>query len=164
MPYLILFVCLLSLDQLTKWLAERFLSFYTGIDLIPHVLTLQLVHNYGAAYGLFQHQRMFLLTVSIGVFIGALIFRKYLATSAWSRIGLVFLLAGTAGNLLDRLIHHYVIDFVWIRIVPVFNISDVCIDIGIALFLIEIILDWYRVYAAKHQPAPLERATDDDRV
>lgn len=49
---------------------------------------------------------------------------------------------GTLGNLVDRVWQGYVIDFIDIRIFPVFNVADVCIDIGVACFVLELIMVW----------------------
>ena len=137
------------LDQVTKIWAQLTLSFYEPVTIIPHALVLQLVHNYGAAYGIFQHQRWPLLVFGIAVIIGMFIYRHTLATSIWSKWGLTFLIIGTCGNVFDRLVRGYVVDFIYIYIFPVFNIADVCIDIGIGLFLIELIL--VKTYAnSKH--------------
>lgn len=127
----------LVIDQVTKHLSEAFLSFWVPKTIIPSVLSFQLVHNYGAAYGIFQHQRLFLLGISGLVIVGAVLFAKTLGTSVWARWGLAMLLVGAIGNFVDRLFLGYVIDFIDIRIFPVFNIADVCIDIGIGCFLVD---------------------------
>jgi signal peptidase II len=136
--YTALIIIGLLADQITKYLAELHLSFYAPIRLIPKALTLQLVHNYGAAYGILQNQRVLLLSISIFVLIFCYIFRNKIATTKYSRLGLSFLFIGTLGNFIDRLVIGYVIDFIYIYIVPVFNLADVCIDIGIVFLIIDI--------------------------
>ncbi|NBV84557.1 signal peptidase II [bacterium] len=128
---------LVLLDQVTKWWAVKNLSLYSGIVVMPHVLDLQRVHNFGAAYGIFEDQRIPLIAVSIGVLIGCWLLRRTLVTSAWSRVGVVILASGAVGNLIDRLWHGFVIDFLNIHIIPVFNVADVCINIGIGCFIVE---------------------------
>lgn len=127
----------LSVDQLSKHLSQGFLSFWVAKPIIPNILFFQLVHNYGAAYGIFQHQRLFLLCVSAIVIFGGFFFSKSICTSIWARWGLTLLLIGAIGNFIDRLFLGYVIDFIDIRIFPVFNVADVCIDAGIVCFLID---------------------------
>ncbi len=126
------------LDQLSKQVAQTHLSFDEPWVVIPDRWVFQLVHNFGAAYGIFQNQRLFLVLFGTGVLFAILFFRKTLATSIWSKWALTFLVMGTCGNLLDRALHGYVIDFIYIYIFPVFNFADVYIDVGIALFFIEL--------------------------
>ena len=136
----VLFIAVgVCLDLLTKQLAQRFLSFWIPKTIIPSVLSFQLVHNYGAAYGIFQNQRLFLLAISATVIVGGIFFAKQIGTSRFARVGLVFLMIGAIGNFTDRLILGYVIDFIDIRIFPVFNLADVCIDIGIGCFIVDTI-------------------------
>ena len=148
-PYFIAAVILGSgFDQLTKFFAQLYLSFYTPLIIIAQTCSFQLVHNYGAAYGVFQHQRLLLLLVSTVVLIGITVYRKSLAKTIYSQMGLLFLYVGTFGNGIDRLFRGYVVDFIDIRIFPVFNIADMCINIGVALFIIEMIFHHDRITSA----------------
>jgi len=127
----------LIIDQACKWLAKHNLNFHSEIPLIPNTLALQLVHNYGAAYGIFQNQKFFLISVSIGVLIFCVIFQNKLGHNTFTKIALSFLVAGTIGNLVDRIVHGYVIDFIVIYIIPVFNWADVFINIGIIGLIVD---------------------------
>lgn len=124
------------LDQLTKYWASQSLSFFNATPVLGPI-TFQLVHNDGAAYGIFSSQRLFLITISLMVLVAGVVFRKYLATSEFSKWGMIFIGIGTIGNLIDRILYGYVIDFVNIQIIPVFNIADIAINIGALLFIIE---------------------------
>jgi signal peptidase II len=126
-------------DQLTKWAASFYLAYGSDIVLIPKVLSLTLVHNYGAAYGILSTQRMLLITLSTVVIFGSMFFYSKIATSKWSAVGLLFLWSGAIGNLIDRVARGYVIDFFNIHIIPVFNIADILINIAVACFLAEAI-------------------------
>lgn len=134
-------ICLgVGLDQLSKQYVNRNMHFFDVIHVIPDRISIQLVHNYGAAYGLFQNQRIFLLLVSAVVIAASFLCFRYLVRSAWTSWGLSFLLMGAIGNVIDRLLLGYVIDFIDIRLFPVFNVADVCINIAVALFIIEMIV------------------------
>jgi len=126
----------LFLDQSTKIVANHFLR--APIHIIENVFIFQLVHNYGAAYGILQHKRLLLLSISVIVIVGAIGWSHKFIQSKWSYYGISFLLIGAIGNFIDRLRLGYVIDFIDIRIFPVFNIADVCIDIAILCLLIEV--------------------------
>ncbi|MGE4169341.1 MAG: signal peptidase II [Candidatus Margulisiibacteriota bacterium] len=126
------------IDQITKMMAQTNLSFFEPTEVIPNVLQFQLVNNFGAAYGILQNQRFFLLGIGLIVLAGCYVFRSKLGTSTWSRLGLSFLMIGIAGNVFDRLWRGFVIDFIDIHVIPVFNLADVCINIGMALFILEL--------------------------
>ncbi len=136
----ILFFVLLGLDQITKYVSENSLSMIKPLILIPKMVSFQLVHNYGAAYGILQNQKMLLLGISLLVLVLGFAFQKKIGTSLYAKVGLTFLLAGTAGNFLDRWLRGYVVDFVDIKIFQVFNLADVAIDIGVICFVIDLFL------------------------
>jgi signal peptidase II len=125
------------LDQLSKIAAVTYLT--EPFIIISERIIFQLVYNFGAAYGILQNQRVFLLSMSVIVIGGAIYWSESFIQSIWSRWGISFLLIGAFGNFFDRLRLGYVIDFIDIKLFPVFNIADVCIDIAIVLFIIEMI-------------------------
>ena len=132
---------LVFLDQSTKWLAQTKLLFFQSVTIIPNIFTFDLVHNYGAAYGILQNQRLFLLSVTAIVIFGGIFFSKTIIQSKWSHYGLIFLLSGAIGNGIDRLFLGYVIDFINIKIFPVFNFADIFIDIAVGCFIMDIIVN-----------------------
>ncbi len=131
---IIIITNVIFLDQLTKFLAVKFLQLNTPVSLINNFLYLTLVHNRGAAFGLFKNQ--LLMFVLISVFAIALIFfhLKNKKNSFFTSLALSMILAGAVGNLIDRLRFGYVIDFLDLRVWPVFNLADSAITIA-ALFL-----------------------------
>ncbi len=129
-----------SIDQVTKWTAAAYLSYSQDITIIPNLLSLSLVHNFGAAYGILSSQRHLLIVLSIIVIIGSMSIYSKIATSKWSASGLLFLWSGAIGNLIDRVSRGYVVDFLNIHIIPVFNIADILINIAVGCFLAELIL------------------------
>jgi signal peptidase II len=137
--YTLLVVTAIFLDQLTKWWAVHALNRFDSWVLVPKVLEFQLVFNTGAAYGLFLNQRVFLSIVAGLVIVGAIWFQRYFNHSIFSRLGICFVLAGAWGNWIDRLRLGYVVDFINIHIFPVFNVADMCIDLGLALLLADLI-------------------------
>ena len=124
------------LDRLTKWLVIT--RFHPGqsLPLIPSVLHLTYVQNTGAAFGLFRGQQLLFIVISVAV-IGwisrELLTRPPTAARVTWACGLI--LGGAAGNLIDRLRLGYVIDFLDLRVWPVFNVGDAAITIGIALLI-----------------------------
>ena len=101
------------------------------------IFKIELIRNYGAAFNIFTGSRLFLTFVSI---ISTIILTYFIFISDSKQInknGLSFILAGTIGNGIDRILNGYVIDFIKIKFIefPIFNIADIAINIGV-LFLI----------------------------
>ncbi len=134
---------LLAADQLSKWEALRTLELYERVPLLPG-LNLTLVFNTGAAFSLLSDasgwQRW--LFSALAVVIILLLSRWLWQEKAGNRAALVaynLILAGAAGNLIDRLLHGHVVDFIdlyyrqwhW----PAFNLADSWITLGAGLLL-----------------------------
>jgi len=138
---LIIVAFILFVDQVTKFLVVKNLSLHQSLPLIKGVLHLTLVHNRGAAFGLFKGLSIFfILAAALAVVLIYLNLKKL----GWRKItlavaGLSLILAGALGNLIDRLMLGYVIDFLDLRIWPVFNVADSAITIGAALLAYSII-------------------------
>ena len=127
------------LDQITKFLALRFLQLNTPFPLIKNFLNLTLVHNRGAAFGLFQNQ--LILFVLISFFAIGLILYSLKTNSIILKLSLSLILGGAIGNLIDRLRFGFVIDFLDLRVWPVFNIADSVITIAAVLLTWELLFN-----------------------
>ena len=136
---LVIVTVVLFLDQLTKFLAIRFLQLNIPVGLIKNFLYLTLVHNRGAAFGIFKNQ--LLIFVLISIFAIALIFYhlKNKKNSVLSGISLSLIASGAIGNLIDRLRFGFVIDFLDLRVWPVFNLADSAITIAALLLSWELL-------------------------
>ena len=120
---------LLVLDQFTKHLAVVYLKGKEPISLIKGVLELQYLENRGAAFGMFQNQKVFLLIVGV-LFIGAIVFfllrlpedQKYFVMHVLAAV----IIAGGLGNMIDRIRLEYVVDFISFVLInfPIFNVAD----------------------------------------
>ena len=109
-----------------------------SVPLLAPVLQLTYVQNTGAAFGLFKGYHLFFVSCSLLV-IGWLV-RTFLTNSQMSRVtmwGCACVLGGALGNLIDRLRFGYVVDFIDLRVWPVFNLGDSAITVGIALLMLE---------------------------
>jgi signal peptidase II len=132
-----------ALDQLTKVVAAKNLAQSGEIALAPF-LNLVLVHNTGAAFGFLSGaggwQNIFFIAVAAAasVFILWMVWRLE-ARDKFLAVGLMLILGGALGNLADRLMHGYVIDFIdvyygawhW----PAFNAADSAITIGAVILV-----------------------------
>lgn len=140
--YLIIALSVLVLDQLTKYWAAATLA--KGSIAVAPILNLALVHNTGAAFGFMSDaggwQNVFFMVVAslASVLIAVMLWRQQ---DRWVGTGLALILGGAVGNLVDRAVHGYVIDFIdvyygtwhW----PAFNIADSAITIGAVLLIID---------------------------
>ena len=124
-------------DQLTKnFVLHTFFPNQSKIA-VPHVLWWTFVQNQRGAFGLFGDSEFWLIVMAIivlGIFYWA--FRDLARRSALVRVAFGAIVVGAFGNILDRLNHHYVIDFIDLRWWPVFNVADSCITIGVAVLLL----------------------------
>ena len=127
----------LAADQMTKNIVlHAFLPNQSRIA-VPHVLWWTFVQNQRGAFGLFGDSEFALILMAIvvlGVFYWA--FRDLARRSAVVRIAFGGIVGGAIGNIIDRINHHYVIDFIDLRWWPVFNVADSCITIGVAVLLL----------------------------
>ena len=130
---------IILIDQFTKYLMFFNYNIYVNKDLI--LFKLDFVKNYGAAFNIFSGNRIFLSIISIifSILLLYLILRKNTSKSV-DMYSYSFILAGTVGNGLDRIIKGFVIDFINLNFIdfPVFNIADISINIGFILILYSI--------------------------
>jgi signal peptidase II len=133
------------LDQLTKFMVDRTMSLHDSIPIIDGFFNFTYVRNTGAAFGIFAgSHEVFRLPFLIGVSILAIgfivVMLKRLRDDATGLItALTFILAGAIGNLIDRVLHGEVSDFLdvyysnyhW----PAFNLADSFISIGVTITL-----------------------------
>ncbi len=124
---------ILFLDQLVKFFALSWLELNHPVILIKNFFNLTLVYNRGAAFGMFKNQLFFFVVISVVVIPLIVYHLKNKKNSRLINIALALILAGTLGNLIDRLRFGFVVDFLDFRIWPVFNLADSAITIGALL-------------------------------
>jgi signal peptidase II len=129
------FFAVLLADQITKFLALRYLHESGTIAVIPSVFHLTLVYNTGIAFGVFrEHPTLLLILITCSlVFLFFWGWHKPDLTPA-QRLSMALILSGALGNWIDRVRFGAVIDFLDFRIWPVFNVADSAITIGVTLF------------------------------
>ena len=128
---------IILLDQYTKYLIFYNYKKFINKDFI--LFRLDFVKNYGAAFNILNGNTVFLSTISIifTILLIYLIFRKNTLNSS-ELIAYSFILGGTIGNGIDRILKGFVIDFINLNIInfPVFNIADISINVGFVILLI----------------------------
>ena len=132
-------IFIIILDQFTKYL--MFYNYKTVINKDYLLFRLDFVKNYGAAFNIFSGNRIFLSCISIifSILLTYLILSKN-TINKYDLYSYSFILGGTIGNGMDRILRGFVIDFINLNIInfPVFNIADISINIGFIFLLFSI--------------------------
>ena len=119
------------------------LSLGESIPVIRNIFHFTLVHNTGIAFGLFKNQGIvFIIVPIIAIILIAFNIYYYRNNDYVGRaylIGFSLILAGAIGNLIDRILFGHVIDFIDLRVWPVFNTADSAITIGTIIILFKCI-------------------------
>jgi len=136
-PYLFAAGLIVGLDRLTKGWAASTLILSEPRPFLGQVFRLTRVHNIGGAFGIFPGNGTVFIVVSSVVAMGLFIF--LLAADLHGKLlkaGLVLVLGGAIGNLIDRLHYGYVLDFFEVRGFSIFNLADACVTVGVGLILV----------------------------
>jgi len=136
-------------DQITKAMVRRATELHESIPVIPDFFSLTRVHNTGAAFGMFNGMDFPGKTVVLTLIAGlALVGVGWYAlsvpnTDRLARLGVACILGGAVGNLIDRAVSGYVLDFLdfsfggwhfW-----AFNVADAAISIGVVLMILDLV-------------------------
>jgi signal peptidase II len=136
--WLWLTLCVLALDLATKYAASSLLGYGQPVEVLPF-FNLTLLHNPGAAFSfLASHpgwQRWLFAAIAVGASVGLSIWLLRLkADEKRLAVALALIIGGALGNLFDRLVHGYVVDFLSFHAAgwyyPAFNIADIGITLG----------------------------------
>lgn len=143
--YWIISALIIGLDQWVKWLIVNNFALGETKSVIPGILSLNHIRNFGAAWSLLEGKMWFFTVVTIiaVVVILTLMIKNRSNGNRWFMIGLTLILAGALGNFIDRVRLGYVIDMFQTDFMnfPIFNVADISLVIGVICVLIYIILD-----------------------
>lgn len=145
LKWLWLSVLVIALDLGTKALATAMLTYGDPVPVVP-MFNLTLLHNTGAAFSFLAQadgwQRWFFVALALVVSVVLVIWlRKLKPQETWTAVAIVLILGGALGNVYDRVVHGYVVDFLhfywqdWHF--PAFNLADTAITIGAAMMIID---------------------------
>lgn len=152
--YLILFSLsglVLCFDQLTKFLTIKNLAENAERVVVPGLVSLIHTRNNGFAFGLLQKapaslQDIFFIAIPVfALVLIILIFIKLRDDQIATSVALTSILAGAIGNLIDRLQHGYVVDFLKVHwqdnfSLAAFNIADASIIVGVVIMFVNTLL------------------------
>ncbi|NLC89340.1 MAG: signal peptidase II [Clostridiaceae bacterium] len=162
---------LITLDQLTKGLVERLLPGGESLLVIPDFFQIKMSLNTGAAWGFLAGTSWGIHILSLLSLLMSLLIIYWLqeTTDKKARIVLSIILAGSLGNLIDRVRIGAVTDFFMFNFgswyFPSFNVADMCITIGAGLLILFIITDkkfLNNLFRLEPEPGPV--GADDDET
>ncbi|MBI3548442.1 MAG: signal peptidase II [Elusimicrobia bacterium] len=127
-----------TLDRLTKTWAQDWLMERSPIAIAPF-FHLTYAENTGAAFSLLTNSNRFLIFVSVTL-LAVLVYmaRTWPSRDGLSRVAISLVIGGALGNLYDRVLYGFVVDFLDFRVWPIFNVADSCISIGAAILALEL--------------------------
>ncbi|GEO77709.1 Signal peptidase II (lipoprotein signal peptidase) (prolipoprotein signal peptidase) [Companilactobacillus mindensis DSM 14500] len=141
--YWLLFAVLVIGDQSLKYYVMNNIATMSVHDFIPGVLSLTHITNTGAAWSMLEGKMLFFYLVTIiAVIVLGYLFVKADKKDYLYRFSLIFLLAGTVGNAIDRFTRHFVVDMFNLDFInfPIFNLADTYITIGVILIIGSLII------------------------
>ncbi len=136
-PFFLVSLIVFAADQATKYLIISHFSLFEAVNVLPF-FSIVYVRNTGSAFGMFRSlgNAFFIVTAVVAIVVVAFL----IVRDRENRPGLSLILGGAAGNMTDRLVHGYVVDFLDFyagsRHWPAFNIADAALTAGIFLLLV----------------------------
>ena len=137
-----------GLDQLTKWLAVVYLQGEPSVPVWKDVFHFTFWTNEGAAWGMLADHRWVFMVFSTVAIIGLSVYLfGFCKQSKWIKIPIAMIIGGGIGNMIDRVLLGYVIDFLDFTLIdfPIFNVADSFVTIGafwlVGILLLEMIRD-----------------------
>lgn len=118
------------------------LNYVTNICIIPNFFYLTLAKNTGAAFSLLENKTIFFIIIAFIVIYYIFKYSIKEDIDKLEQVSYIFLIGGIIGNLIDRVIYGYVVDYLRFIIFsynfPIFNLADICITIGTIFLIISI--------------------------
>ena len=157
MAYVILnLVCvaaLVGIDQAIKLWATQYLAPVEAITVIPHVVELRFVLNQGMAFSLLSGKQLFLILATSAALLLVAYLLFFHSRGKLLQIAFILVLAGGIGNLIDRVLNGEVVDYINPLFIDfaVFNFADILVCVGVALWVLVILLEEVEDKPSKEQ-------------
>ncbi len=163
MIYTILIILLaIGADQLTKHLAVTHLAGEASYPFIENILHFTYVENRGAAFGMLKDHRWVFMVVSAIAIAAVLVWLiRDKSMGPWFRCAAALIVGGGIGNMIDRVLLGYVVDFIDVVCIDfyVFNVADSCVCVGCGMFLVGLICT--EIKEAKAKKAALAEGAEE---
>ena len=143
MQKIIIFLLLVLSDIFSKYFVFNYIDLYQFIK-VTYFFDITHIQNFGVSFGLFSETIPSLVLILIGLFVTVFVMYLYINSSdTLERWGLFVIICGAIGNIVDRSINGYVIDFLYFHINqyywPAFNFADIYISIGIIMIIVNMV-------------------------
>ena len=152
MPYALLALVLVILDQVVKYLVLTHIPLGGYVPFLPHVVCLTYVQNTGAAFSMFSQHTWILAFISLvmSVVLAVALWQNFF-THPLGKVTLSLLLAGAVGNLIDRAMRGFVVDMFQLLFMnfAVFNVADICVVVGGIVAALYYLLLWDKLEGPK---------------
>lgn len=142
----------IAADQITKYLVASNMQLNEQRDFIDGFINFWYIHNKGGAWGFLSDRTWILISITIAailVFLTLIV--KYAGKSRFLFWSSVFIISGGIGNLIDRILHGEVVDFLNFQFFdfPVFNVADCAVVLGVIMLLIYFVWDIFKSRSEK---------------
>jgi signal peptidase II len=157
--WLLVSIAVIAVDQITKAAIVASFQLFERVDVLP-ILEITRLHNTGAAFSMlhdaggWQHYFFVALALLVSAGIAWWLGRLRFRANALLASGLALILGGALGNVIDRLVHGHVVDFIHFHwgqqwYFPAFNVADTAITIGAGLLILDSLLESRRTAGAR---------------
>lgn len=132
------------IDQIVKIILSNRMIVNQSFIVIKDFFSITLVHNTGAAFSILSGSKILLILIGVAALMGLILYiRKLEVVDDIDIFVYSLLIGGIVGNLIDRIVHGYVIDYLSFNFgsyfFPIFNFADICIVVAILIILIRMI-------------------------
>lgn len=141
MYYFLIIIAAIAIDQLIKLYIVQSMELYESIPVLQDIFHITYIRNTGAAFSMMEGFRGFLIILPFLMILAAIIFmfikRKTGHPLLLTSVALIA--GGGIGNLIDRVIYGYVVDFLDFRVFPIFNAADIFVCVGCGLLVLYVL-------------------------
>ena len=138
-------ILLVVIDQLTKIYIDSVMTLHQSIKVIDGFFHITCTRNTGAAWSMLEGQKYFFIIAALAAVAVIAVYLHKNKVSLWEKTGLILIVSGALGNVIDRLRLGEVIDFLDFYIFgydfPVFNFADCCITVGSIIVVLTVLLE-----------------------
>ena len=139
---IVIIAIVIALDRWSKYWIVTNIRLEDGFTVIKNFFNIVYVRNFGGAFSILQHRKeLFIITGTLVPLIIILFLRNRMFENKICLLSCAMIIGGALGNLYDRIVYGYVIDFLQFGRFPVFNIADSCITVGVFILAIVLIKD-----------------------
>ena len=141
MYYFLIITAAVALDQLIKYAVVNSMALYQTIPVLEDIFHITYIHNTGAAFSMMEGMRVFLILLPLIMIACAVIymFIKRKTGHPLMMTSVALIAGGGIGNLIDRALLGYVVDYLDFRVFPIFNLADICVCTGCGLLILYVL-------------------------